>query len=258
MANTGCPQDTAGRVAVRARKVQGSRKKQACVQHSQKKVALYARTSSMANAAGHSAKRQFQAAACALASSKNKKVNKVSEIISGMLPFAERTKLKKLLSGEFDTVLVESQRALARSAHTSEEVYRTAKKNKVNIIVQDMPTLYKLEATPAENFMRRVMGAVCEFERDTIVARLQAGLAAKRATTKRKTQHGTPKVQGRNSLLESAKPTQSQLRCLRSAVQKREAGEFGWRPLACMVKQILNLATIPTIEVVRRMTRDLQ
>ena len=81
-----------------------------------------------------------------------KNINKVAEIISGMLPLSERTKLKNLLSGKFDTVLVESQRALARSAHTAEEVYRTAQKNKVNVVVQDMPTLYKLDANPAENF----------------------------------------------------------------------------------------------------------
>jgi hypothetical protein len=133
------------------------------------KVALYARTSSAANAAGHSTTRQMEAATSVLKRSgvprsAELKVHKVSEVISGMLPLAERTKLQKLLSGEFDTVIVESQRALARGVHAAEEVYQTAKKNNVNILVNDMPTLYKLDATPAESFIRQVMAAVSEFE----------------------------------------------------------------------------------------------
>ena len=222
------------------------------------RVVLYARTSSQANAGGHSAARQFKAAASSVPRSTPKhQINKVAEVISGMLPFNERTKLQNLLSGEFDTVLVESQRALARSAHTSEEVYRTAQRNRVNVIVQDMPTLYKLDASPAENFMRRVMAAVAEFERDTIVARLQAGLEAKRATTKRKTQSGAPKVQGRRSLLETTNPTKSQVRRLKMVIASREAGDFGWRPLVQKVKRILKLANKPTIESVRRLASDL-
>ena len=121
-----------------------------------------------------------------------------------------------------------------------------------------MPTLYKLDASPAENFMRRVMAAVCEFERDTFVARPQTGLEAKRRTTKRKTQTGAPKVQGRRSLLEATKPTSSQIRRLKTATAKREEGNFGWHPLAQKVKDILKLTNTPTIESVRRLTQDLQ
>ena len=206
------------------------------------KVALYARTSSAANAASHSTTRQLEAANSVLQRSGvprscGVKIDKVAEVISGMLPLAERTKLRKLLSGEFDTVIVESQRALARGVHAAEEVYQAAKKNNVNILVNDMPTLYKLDASPAESFMRRVMAAVCEFERDTIVARLQAGLQAKRATTKRKTQTGEPKVQGRQTLLErsgvlrSSTSTRPQLRKLKAAVNQHANGEIGWRPV---------------------------
>ena len=233
------------------------------------KVALYARTSSAANAAGHSTTRQMEAATSVLKRSgvprsAELKVHKVSEVISGMLPLAERTKLQKLLSGEFDTVIVESQRALARGVHAAEEVYQTAKKNNVNILVNDMPTLYKLDATPAESFIRRVMAAVSEFERDTIVARLQAGLEAKRAITKRKTQTGEPKVQGRKALLESSGVLRScpsarcQLRQLNKAVKQHENGKFGWRPLAEKVQQILELDKPPGVEVVRRMVHDLR
>ena len=232
------------------------------------KVALYARTSSAANAAGHSTARQLEAATSGLQKagvqrSSGFKIDKVAEVISGMLPLAERTKLQKLLSGEFDTVIVESQRALARGVHAAEEVYQTAKKNNVNIVVNDMPTLYKLDANPAESFIRRVMAAVCEFERDTIVARLQAGLQAKRATTKRKTQTGQPKVQGRKTLLErsgvlrSSPSARPQLRKLKAATKQHEKGEIGWRPLAQKVQQILELDKVPSIEVVRRMMLDL-
>ena len=127
-----------------------------------------------------------------------------------------------------------------------------------------MPTLYKLDATPAESFMRRVMAAVSEFERDTIVARLQAGLQAKRVTTKRTTQTGEPKVQGRKTLLErcgvlpSSSSMRPQLRKLKASVQQHQKGEIGWRPLANKVQQILELDKVPGIEVVRRMVHDLK
>ena len=228
------------------------------------KVALYARTSSAANAAGHSTMRQLQAAASVLQGTSvqrsHLKVDKVAEVISGMLPLAERTKLQKLLSGEFDTVIVESQRALARGVHAAEEVYQTAKKNNVNILVNDMPTLYKLDATPAESFIRRVMASVSEFERDTIVARLQAGLDAKRTATKRKTQMGEPKVQGRKTLLErcGVLPSSPLMRQLKAAIKQHENSEFGWRPLAKKVKQILKIHKVPSIEVVRRMVHELK
>ena len=137
---------------------------------------LYARSRSQANVGSHSATRQFKAASSGVPCSTPKnKINNVTDIMSGMLPLAERTKLKNLLNGKFNTVLLEPHRAMPRNAHTSEAVYGLAQPNRAHVSVQDMPSI----SNPTENCIKRVMTAVCEFERDTIAARLQAGLQAK-------------------------------------------------------------------------------
>ena len=180
-------------------------------------------------------------------------MKKVSKTISGMLPLQKRTKLRQLLSGEYDTIVVESARALSRSVETSEQIFNTAKQNGVNIITSDLPDLFNVNGNPATNFMRRVMAAVTEFDRDVLVLRLQAGLAEARKKTTRRTQDGQPKVQGRQSLLQSLHPTNKQMNELRKSFKKHRNGDFGWRPLCSQVAQILNLDVEPAVETVRRM-----
>ena len=164
-----------------------------------------------------------------------------------------------MTSGKHDKVYVESGRALARSAVVSEQIYARAKENKVEIIPSDMPALFKLDASPAENFMRRVMAAVYEFERDCIVHRLQAGILAASRTTKRKTQAGAPKVRGRRNLVEVVKPSGTQKRQLKSVFKKRRDGKFGWRPLRKEVGKILKLQKKkwPSTESCRRLEHQL-
>ena len=90
-------------------------------------------------------------------------MKKVSETISGMLPLKERNKLNGLLSGKnFDTIVVESCRALSRSVETSEQIFKTAKQNGVNIVSSDIPSLFRVDGNPATNFIRRVMAAVTD------------------------------------------------------------------------------------------------
>ena len=214
------------------------------------KVVAYARTSTKTNQAGSSAPRQL--AACARVA-KGLAMRKVSETISGMLPLQKRTKLRQLLSGEYDTIVVESARALSRSVQTSEQIFNAAKENGVKIITSDLPDLFNVDGNPATNFMRRVMAAVTEFDRDVLVLRLQAGLAEARKKTTRRTQDGKPKVQGRQSLLQGLHPTDKQMKQLRKCFHKHQNGDFGWRPLCCQVAQILNMDSIPAVETVRRM-----
>ena len=70
-------------------------------------------------------------------------------------------------------------------------------------------------------------------------------------------------MQGRKTLLESSgvlrfcPSTRCQLRQLNKAVKQHD-GEFGWRPLAEKVQQILELDKAPSVEVVRRMVHDLR
>ena len=186
-------------------------------------------------------------------------MQQVAEVISGMLPLERRKKLLELTSGIHDKVHVESGRALARSSVVSEQIYARAKENNVEIIATDMPNLFKLDASPAENFMRRVMGAVYEFERDCIVHRLQACILAASKKTKRITQSGAPKVVGRRNLIETIKPNGTQTRQLKSALKKRNDGKFGWRPLRKEVGKILKLKKKkwPSIEACRRLEQQL-
>lgn len=70
------------------------------------------------------------------------------------------------------TIYVESARAVARKATVAEDIYNFAKNHNVNIVPADIPKLFKHDCTPVEAFMRRIMCAVYEFDRDTIVHRL--------------------------------------------------------------------------------------
>ena len=99
------------------------------------------------------------------------------------------------------------------------------------------------------------MVAVCKFERDTMVARLQVGLQAKRLTTNRTAQDGALEAQGRRSLLESVKPTRLHILRLQTEIAKREDGKFG---LAKQAQSTLRLAIAPTLEVVLWLALDLQ
>ena len=61
---------------------------------------------------------------------------------------------------------------MGRKASVIEEVYDKARETNTKLITVDMPGLLKLNASPTENFIRRVQAAVQEYERDMIVHRL--------------------------------------------------------------------------------------
>eukprot|EP00438_Fugacium_kawagutii_P023949 Skav213219 [mRNA] locus=scaffold369:23605:24360:- [translate_table: standard] len=172
---------------------------------------LYSRTSSRTNQYSDSHKRQLKAGLQAMQSyglpQKNRRqtLKRVTECISGMLPVRQRKKLLQLVSGDYSHVFVESIRSLARKSGTIEDLYNEAKKNGCHIVVADTGAdLFKHDATPAQNFMRRVLAAVTEFERDMIVHRLTSGLLRKKALLQAKTGKQEVKVNGRKSYLEHA------------------------------------------------------
>ena len=172
-----------------------------------KKAAIYARTSSHANAKSDSHSRQFHAATGAAkkeSSSLLKKVKKVGETVSGMLPLKQRKKLMALLNGDYSHIFCENVRALSRKASTLEDIYEQAKSTNTCIVVSDADGVFNFNATPAENFQRRVLAAVAEFERDTIVQRLASGLKAKKEKIQKETGKKNVKVNGRKSYLEHA------------------------------------------------------
>ncbi|CAJ1410792.1 unnamed protein product [Effrenium voratum] len=209
-------------------------------------TAIYTRTSTKTNLKGDSGNRQFRASLKALKAVQGKDykgAKRVSECISGMLPLKDRKKLQSLLNGGFSHIYVESLRALGRKTSAIEEIYEEAKRTGTHIVVADLPpTLFSSTASPAENFQRRIMAAVQEFERDTIVYRLQEGLKAKAAKMKAA---GLPgKVNGRKSYLEHQQGknlSPKKLKALKQACLARKRGEFGWRVLATKASKILRL-----------------
>ena len=203
--------------------------------------------------------RQHSVAEAQAASAGDVVVAKVAEVISGSLPPASRKCLRELIaSGKFNKIYVESSRAIARSALAAEELYNMSVQHDVKIIPSDMPDLYAHDATAVQKFLRRVIFAVTELDRDMTVEKLQDGLRRKRALTKRRTQRGEPKANGTLSLLERLKPSSAVLRRLRSAVARHEREpNFGLRSLAAALSDVLALPSQMSHETARRLALSL-
>ena len=118
-------------------------------------------------------------------------------------------------NAEVKKIFVESASRVARSAKVAEEIYETAKSTGTEIIVANNPALFKLDATPEQNFFRGIAFAVAEYERDLLVDRLQSGLRA--AAAKR----GGMSVQGRKSILDKTSPTKKQKKVLKALIAQR-------------------------------------
>jgi len=185
------------------------------------------------------------------------KIAQVAEVISGMMPLNDRTRLKNLIEAGHQEIYVESSRAISRSASVTEDFYKLASQNGVKIIASDLPNLFKWNATPAEAFMRRIMAAVYEFERDCIVHRLYSGLQAAKAKSTRHNQQGGVKVNGVKSILERVQPSSVQLKQMKQLMKKQEKGEIGYRELAKRFSAILQLPTTMSMETSRRMCTTL-
>ena len=108
------------------------------------------------------------------------------------------------------------------------------------------PALFKLDATPEQNFFRGIAFAVVEYERDLLVDRLQSGLRA--AAAKR----GGMSVQGRKSILDKTSPTKKQKKVLKALIAQRVRGDFGYRPLAEKMSRVLKLDSTMSMETCRR------
>ena len=155
-------------------------------------------------------------------------------------------------------IYVESARAIARKTSIGEEIFEEAAKKGVKIICGDHPTLFKSPASPIESFIRKVMFAMNEMERDLLVQRLQSGLDAKRQSSDRVGQEGKVKVNGRLSLLEKLKPNDQQKKNMCCMAVQREQGKFGWRVLATKFSKVLKLKEDVSPETARRMSQELK
>ena len=219
-----------------------------------RQAVAYMRTSSKANMNGDSQGRQLQA----IQERANQHgvphngITKVGECISGMAPMAMRKRLQDLIKhADVKKIFVESASRVARSAKVAEEIYETAKASRTEIIVANNPSLFKLDATPEENFFRRIAFATAEYERDVLVERLQSGLRAAAAK-----QGGVP-VQGRKTILNKIQPTKKQKKILKALIAKRGRGDFGYRPLAEKFSEVLKLKSPMSYETCRRLCTSL-
>lgn len=96
-----------------------------------------------------------------------------------------------------------------------------------------------------------------EFERDTLVQRLQAGLAAAKAKSKAITQSGEKKCQGTKSLLDKQSLTAKQLRELKKYAKEYINQSIGLRTLASKFSNVLELEENIHHETARRMVEEL-
>ena len=108
------------------------------------------------------------------------------------------------------TILVENSRAVARDLKVNEEIYEMAKERGIEILPADMPSLYKHDANPTEKFLRRVIFAYTELEKDMIVTRLQSALEAKRKRLQRSVRSQKSKVSNGSKGFDGEEPPRTQ------------------------------------------------
>ena len=100
-----------------------------------------------------------------------------------------------------------------RAAVAAESLYDFSKKQGVTIVASDLPDLFSHEENPASRFLRRIICAYNELEKDMTVSRLQHGLANKKKKARaalrngnksvKLSQKGVVKVNGSKSILET-------------------------------------------------------
>ena len=241
------------------------KKAQAILKHIKKadakiKGAIYCRTSSEANKDGASMPRQKTSGKKYAEQQNVEVVESIMEIISGSLPKTKRVKFNKLLADSqnknISRIFMET-RALARDADVGEELYKESVQKNVEMHCRDAPGIFSHNPSPVQQFMRRVVLAMVELEKNLIVARLADGReeASKKAAevvqqAKRQgtlkvgmlTQDGNAKTVGATSYLAwCAQMTKSQKMQLKAAIKDKDDKKIGWRSLQKRINNILDI-----------------
>ena len=82
--------------------------------------------------------------------------------------------LKAVLGNGVRTILVETANRFARDLIVQETGYQYLKSQSIELIAVDSPGAF-LDDTPTAKLIRQVLGAVAEFEKSALVARLAGG-----------------------------------------------------------------------------------
>jgi DNA invertase Pin-like site-specific DNA recombinase len=167
-----------------------------------KKAVAYLRTSSKTNVGvdKDSDKRQL-AAVLAYAKSAGYEIvdSFYDAAVSGADPVSDRLgfteMLERILANGARTILVESPDRFARDLMVQLAGHDMLKTKGITLIAASAPTFF-IEDTPTAVLVRQVLGAVAQFEKATLVAKLAAARRRKRIAT-------GAKVEGRKSHAEA-------------------------------------------------------
>lgn len=163
-----------------------------------KHAVAYLRTSSAANAGGDSDRRQRQAIRrFAIRERYVLSGEYYDAAISGADPIEDRPGFRQMLSdiaaGGPRVILVETANRFARDLLVQEVGHRLLSDLGIELVAVDSPSSF-LDDTPTAVLIRQVLGAVAQFEKSVLVAKLRAARERKRAET--------GKGQGRKSIVE--------------------------------------------------------
>jgi DNA invertase Pin-like site-specific DNA recombinase len=146
--------------------------------------------------------------------------------VSGADPVSERSgfaqMLERLMSNGARTIIVESPDRFARNLMVQLAGHDMLKARGVTLIAASAP-MHFIEDTPTAVLVRQVLGAVAEFEKTTLVAKLAAARRRKRMAT-------DEKVEGRKSHAE-ARPDVVAL-AKRLARKKPKGGKLSLRAIS--------------------------
>ncbi len=122
----------------------------------------------------------------------------VHEVVSGATPLNERNKMLDLHPTP-TKIYCESACDIARDLFVGEAIYELSKKNNIEIIPADNPTLFQHSDHPGSKLMRRMWLVWTEYDKDKAVWQLKNGLEDKKAKSVIQSQNGAIKVQGRKT-----------------------------------------------------------
>jgi DNA invertase Pin-like site-specific DNA recombinase len=146
--------------------------------------------------------------------------------VSGADPVSERSgfaeMLERLMSNGARTIIVESPDRFARDLMVQLAGHDMLKARGVTLIAASAPTFF-VEDTPTAVLVRQVLGAVAEFEKTTLVAKLAAARRRKRHATGKK-------VEGRKSHAEARPDVVRLAKAL--ARKKPKGGKLSLRAIA--------------------------
>jgi len=194
-----------------------------------RKAAAYLRTSSEANVGADkdSDKRQRSAIeAYPKAASYEIVETFYDAAVSGADPVGERPgfadMLERLLSNGARTIIVESPDRFARDLMVQLAGHDMLKTRGITLVAASAPTHF-VEDTPTAILVRQVLGAIAEFEKTTLVAKLAAARRRKRIAT-------GEKVEGRKSHSEVRPEVVALAKAL--ARKKPKGGKLSLRAIA--------------------------